>query len=130
LIYFYFSYQDSGGGSFREPVAEDYQFNYGELVVSLDRELSEAPISYILKQNYPNPFNPSTTIEFEIPNSDFVTLKIYDILGNEIRTLINEPMETGKYNIDFGAEGLASGVYVYQLRAGNFLSSQKMMLLK
>ena len=85
---------------------------------------------FSLSQNYPNPFNPSTTINFRIPLSSKVTLKVYDILGREVATLVNENKPAGKYSIIFNSNNLASGVYFYNLRAGNFIESKKMMLLK
>ena len=85
---------------------------------------------YDLKQNYPNPFNPSTTIIYQIPQSSFVTLNIYDVLGNEIETLINEEKQTSTYEITWNAENLPSGVYFYQLKAGDFVETKKMVLMK
>jgi hypothetical protein len=86
--------------------------------------------SYDLEQNYPNPFNPTTTIKFSIPTQDHVTLKVYDILGNEVATLVNEVRSEGSYNVNFDASNLASGAYLYKLTAGEFTSTQKMLLLK
>ena len=80
--------------------------------------------------NYPNPFNPVTTINYQLPKSGSVTLKIFDILGNEIRTLVNEQKEMGKYTIQFYASSLASGMYVYQLRVNDYTSTKKMLLVK
>ncbi len=88
------------------------------------------PNNYQLKQNYPNPFNPTTNFEFEIANSGFVTLKIYDILGKEVATIINEELRAGKYNYQWIAIGLTSGVYFYQLRARDFFDTKKLILLK
>ena len=85
---------------------------------------------YRLEQNYPNPFNPTTKIEFNIPKSGFVSLKIYNILGNEITTLINEEKSAGGYRVDFDASKLPSGVYFYTLNAGSFSQTRKMLLLK
>ena len=85
---------------------------------------------YTLFQNYPNPFNPSTTIKFQIPNDGFVTLKVYDIIGNEVTTLINEQKPQGRYEVNFNASSLASGVYIYKLQAGSFADTKKMLLLK
>ncbi len=85
---------------------------------------------YDLNQNYPNPFNPATTIIFQIPQTGFVTLKIYDILGKEVATLVNEQKNQGRYSVNFDASRLASGVYIYQLRVNDYVSSKKMMLLK
>ncbi|MBL8006913.1 MAG: T9SS type A sorting domain-containing protein, partial [Ignavibacteria bacterium] len=91
---------------------------------------SEIPSGYSLNQNYPNPFNPVTNLEFGIPDLGFVTLKIYDILGKEIKTLINENLNPGKYEIVFNGSGLPSGVYFYKLTAGDFTDTKRMMLIK
>ncbi|MEP0861689.1 MAG: T9SS type A sorting domain-containing protein [Ignavibacterium sp.] len=94
-------------------------------------ELSEnLPDKYFLEQNYPNPFNPSTKISFSIPNSSFVTLKVYDVLGNEVAILINEYRSAGTYEVEFNASKLSSGLYTYTLIAGSFSSSRKMMVIK
>ena len=91
---------------------------------------SEIPATYNLAQNFPNPFNPSTTIRYQIPQNGMVTLKIYDILGAEITTLVNEEKFAGKYEVKFNASSLASGVYIYKIQAGTFVNSKKMILLK
>lgn len=91
---------------------------------------SEIPTTYDLAQNYPNPFNPRTTIRYQLPKDGLVTLKIYDILGSEIETLVNEEKIAGKYEINFNASSLASGVYIYKIQAGDFTSSKKMILIK
>jgi hypothetical protein len=83
-----------------------------------------------LFQNYPNPFNPSTTISWYLPESDLVTLKIYDILGNEIITLFNEQQEAGLHKINFNASTLSSGMYFYSLQSGNQIFTNKMILIK
>ncbi len=88
------------------------------------------PTRYELSQNYPNPFNPSTTINFALPKSGSVTLKVYDILGRLVTTLISSDMKAGYHNINFNATNLASGVYFYELKAGDFVSVKKLMLLK
>ena len=88
------------------------------------------PTEYILYQNFPNPYNPTTTIKYQIPELSFVTLKIYDVLGNEIVTLINEEKPIGSYEVEFDASSLSSGVYSYKLQAGNFIETKKMILLK
>jgi Secretion system C-terminal sorting domain len=88
------------------------------------------PITFNLFQNYPNPFNPSTTINFVIPQSSFVNLKVYDVLGKEVATLIDEYKQAGKYETEFNAANLPSGVYFYKLQAGSFISTKKMILLK
>gem|GEM_PF-3096818 len=91
---------------------------------------NEVVTDYGLDQNYPNPFNPATTITYQLPQSGSVTLKIFDILGNEVKTLVNENKEMGKYTVQFDASSLASGMYVYQLRANDYTSTKKMLLLK
>ena len=88
------------------------------------------PASYSLNQNYPNPFNPSTVISFSIPNSEFVSLKIYNILGSEISTLLNEDLNAGSYQVDFNASNLASGTYFYQINAGSFTQIKNINLNK
>ncbi len=91
---------------------------------------SKLPITYKLDQNYPNPFNPSTTINYSIPKESIVSLKIYNILGQEVKTLVNESKAPGKYNVRFNASELSSGVYFYSLKAGDYYQVKKMMLLK
>lgn len=86
--------------------------------------------SHILIQNYPNPFNPSTRINYQIPERGNVTIKVFDILGNELKTLVNELKEKGEYEITFDAKDFASGIYIYQIKSGNFFSSRKMTLIK
>jgi hypothetical protein len=86
--------------------------------------------SYALEQNYPNPFNPATTIRYAIPAAGHVTLKIYDVLGKEVKTLVNETKDTGRYEVMFDASQLSSGVYIYRIEAGEFTASHKMLLLK
>jgi len=88
------------------------------------------PTEYLLEQNHPNPFNPATTITYQLPKSGSVTLKIFDILGNGVRTLVNEQKEMGKYTVQFDASSLASGTYVYQLRVNDYTSTKKMLLIK
>ena len=87
-------------------------------------------LAYKLEQNYPNPFNPSTVIEFSIPKATFVKLKIYDALGREITTLVNENLSNGNYKVNFDATNLSSGIYFYRLDAGKFSQNRKMLLLK
>ena len=86
--------------------------------------------SFALSQNYPNQFNPTTIIHYEIPNDGLVTLKIYDELGKEVKTLVNQYQNKGKYDINFNASQLSSGIYFYQLKTGNDISIKKMILLK
>ena len=89
-----------------------------------------SPTSYNLSQNYPNPFNPSTNINFTLPNAEFVTLKIYDILGKVVTTLINEELNAGNYTKTWDANNLSSGVYFYRLTAGKFTETKKMILVR
>jgi hypothetical protein len=85
---------------------------------------------YKLNQNYPNPFNPSTVIGWQLAVSNFVTLKVYDILGRLVKTLVSERETAGTHSITFNAANLPSGNYFYQLIAGNFMSTKKMILMK
>ena len=88
------------------------------------------PVEFSLSQNYPNPFNPSTTISYSIPQDNFVSLKVYNVLGNEVATLVNGQITAGTHNVHFNASNLSSGVYYYTIRTGNFSSTKKLMLLK
>ena len=90
----------------------------------------ESPRNFSLNQNYPNPFNPSTLIKFSIPNKGNVTLKVYDIIGNEVAALVNENKDAGVFEVNFNGDGLSSGIYLYQLRAANFVETKKMTLIK
>jgi predicted GH43/DUF377 family glycosyl hydrolase len=91
----------------------------------------EFPQEYELKQNYPNPFNPTTTIEFSIPKSEFVTLKIYNVIGEEVATLVSEKLIPGNYKYIWNASYFASGVYLYKIESGNgFIQSKKLLLIK
>ena len=87
-------------------------------------------ISFTLSQNYPNPFNPNTTIKYSIKERGFVQLKVYDILGKEVTTLVNEEKQQGNYSVSFNGNNLPSGVYVYSLRVNDFIQNNKMTLLK
>ena len=90
----------------------------------------KVPVSYALSQNYPNPFNPSTEIEFSIKKAGDVSLKVYDLLGREVRTLVDEDMAAGTYKVRFDGTNLASGVYIYRIVAGEFSAIKKMVLVK
>ncbi len=104
----------------------------------IEVEVDFTPKEFVLYQNYPNPFNPTTTIKFTIPSviasgakqSQFVTLKVYDILGNEVATLVNEEKQPGVYEVEFNSTGLSSGIYFYQLKGGSFTDTKKLMLLR
>ena len=83
-----------------------------------------------MSQNYPNPFNPSTTIEYQIPKATFITIKIYDVLGKEVVTLVNEEMPAGIHEVNFESNDLTSGLYLYKISAGGFEQTRKMLLVK
>ena len=86
--------------------------------------------NFHLEQNYPNPFNPTTIIRYSLPKNGLVTLKVFDILGREVATLANEYKVAGIYDVTFNASNLASGVYIYQLRSGDFVANKKLILMK
>jgi hypothetical protein len=100
-------------------------YEYSDIV-----EVVLTPIKFSLSQNYPNPFNPSTKISWQSPVGSYQTLKIYDVLGNEVATLVNEYREAGRYEVEFDARALASGIYFYRLQAGSFVETKKMLMLK
>jgi hypothetical protein len=100
------------------------------VLTSIERYDNPIPVSYKLEQNYPNPFNPSTILRFSVPQKSMVSLKIYDITGREVRTLVNEELAAGTFNVSFDASKLTSGVYFYTLRSNDFVSTKKMMLIK
>ncbi|NWG28112.1 MAG: T9SS type A sorting domain-containing protein [Ignavibacteriaceae bacterium] len=118
----------SGTYSYRlKQVNFDGTFRYYDL----DRELEVgAPQIYYLSQNYPNPFNPTTKINWQIKNDGLVTIKIFDQLGKEIVTLVNEEKSAGSYETEFDASALASGIYYYRLTSGGFVDTKKMILVK
>jgi photosystem II stability/assembly factor-like uncharacterized protein len=95
-----------------------------------EEEINEIPSIYFLSNNFPNPFNPSTKINYSIPQSSNAEIKVFDILGNEIETLVNEVKPAGTYELTWYAGNLPSGVYFYQLKAGEFIETKKMLLLK
>ncbi len=102
----------------------------GDKIVSVRLTDNNVPQEYTLSQNYPNPFNPSTSINFSIPKSGLTTLKIYNVLGQEVATLMNKELTAGSYSVDFDARDLSSGMYIYTITNGDFEISKKMMLLK
>jgi len=85
---------------------------------------------YSLSQNYPNPFNPSTSIQYSVSNGQYVSLKVYDVLGTEVATLVNEEKPQGTYEVEFDGTDLPSGIYIYRLTSGSFTASKKLVLLK
>ena len=98
--------------------------------VKIQPGANSLPKEFALSQNYPNPFNPSTYIEFEVPNQQFVSIKIYDVLGRVVATLVNERKEAGSYNVQWKASGSSSGVYFCMMRAGTFVRTNKMLLVR
>jgi len=99
-------------------------------ITSVEEIPGVVPRSYKLQQNYPNPFNPTTSIEFSVLQSGIVTLKIYDLLGKEVTTLVNEQKGVGNYRVGFDARDLPSGTYIYTLRSGSYVDMKKMVLIK
>lgn len=91
---------------------------------------AETPYEFGLRQNYPNPFNPTTTIAYSLPGTELVSLKVFNLLGQEVATIVNEVKDAGSYTVTFDAAGLASGTYVYRLQAGNFVETRKLTVLK
>jgi hypothetical protein len=109
-------------GVFRRPLSQ--------MVTGIGEEGNTTPRDYSLSQNYPNPFNPSTVIRYQLPANAFVTLKVYDILGREVRTLVDERQNAGIHSVTFSASGLTSGVYFYRIETGTYHDAKKLLLLK
>ena len=108
---------------------EEYESNFASMTYTPPPPTN--PVTdYVLYHNYPNPFNPTTTIRYEIPQDGIVTIKVYDILGQEVTTILNEFKKADRYEVVFNSVGLASGVYIYQLSAGSSVVAKKMILLK
>jgi hypothetical protein len=126
-----YSYLDKnpvGGSKFQyrlKQIDNDGRFEYSKVI-----EVENVPNEFGLNQNYPNPFNPSTKIRYQIPNESKVVIKIYNILGSEVMELLNEKKDSGIYEVEFNAENLSSGTYIYRIVADNFVQTRKMILLK
>lgn len=101
----------------------------GQSLVSV-RSASDFPTCYSLSQNYPNPFNPTTTIQYSLPSQSFVSLKVFDVLGSEVATLVNEVQTAGYQSVVFNASGLSSGIYLYRIETGSFFETKKLVLLR
>jgi photosystem II stability/assembly factor-like uncharacterized protein len=101
-----------------------------DIITSVAQAIDPLPINYFLSQNYPNPFNPSTKITYSLPNTGMVQIKVFDLLGQEIATLVNEEKPVGTYEVNWNAANLPSGVYFYRIQAGSFVQTRKMILLK
>jgi len=104
----------------------DGTFSYSK-IISVDLG---APVTYELFQNYPNPFNPVTTIRYQIPEKTMVSIKVFSSIGEQVALLVNEEKEPGYYELNFNAQNLASGLYIYNISASGFNTSKKMLLLK
>ncbi|MBI5731569.1 MAG: T9SS type A sorting domain-containing protein [Ignavibacteriales bacterium] len=124
LGYLHLEYADAMKGS------KYYTKTTMPLIVKVDEKKNNIPQEYELNQNYPNPFNPTTTINYQLPENSFVTIKVYDMLGKEVATLVNENKSAGYHRVNFNAGKLTSGVYVYTITANNFVQSKKMLLMK
>jgi len=130
-IFYYVSATSNSGRTVSKPIAAPegfYKFIVENSVTTITENNSVGDFN--LFQNYPNPFNPTTKIEFRVANSGFVNLKVYDVLGNEILTLVDEYKSAGIHEIEFNASGLPSGVYFYKLMAGSFIQTRKMILIR
>jgi hypothetical protein len=101
-----------------------------ESTTGVDENEAVIPSEFALYQNYPNPFNPSTKIQYQIPKSGIVTIKVYNLLGSEVATLVKEEKAAGNHEVTFDASELTSGVYFYSLQSGNFIDTKKMILIK
>lgn len=125
------SVADGSGASGGTVQAEDVTWAYGSGGGTSDvKRIDKLANDFSLAQNYPNPFNPTTNIEYSIPQQEHVSLKVYDILGKEVASLVNDELSAGVYNVSFDGSNLSSGIYLYTLTAGNFVATKKLMLVK
>ncbi len=110
-----------------------WKFSQNMMGANLKKSTGEnalVPKEFGMSQNYPNPFNPTTTINYQLPVQNHVSLKIYDILGNLVKTLVDDEQAPGYYNVTWNASGFASGVYFYRIISGSYVSTKKLLLLK
>ncbi len=107
-----------------------FWYQAGDLVTSVEQISNTLPKQFKLQQNYPNPFNPLTTIEFALPKRTSVKLQVFDLLGRQVTTLLDEELQPGEYQVTFEAEGLPSGVYFYRIQADGFVRTKKLLLLQ
>jgi hypothetical protein len=121
-------YSDSLNGILTD--ADAAQARYNSMTTTVKSMSNVIPESYQLRQNYPNPFNPSTQIGFDVPREGFVTLKVYNLLGQEVATLVRETLAPGSYTTMFSGDGLPSGFYIARLEAREHVSTLKMLLMK
>ena len=110
--------------------AVNFFVNKFSAITGVEKSENVVKSGFRLEQNYPNPFNPSTLINYHVAQTAHVLLKIYDVLGNEVQTLVNEVKPRGEYHLTFNASGLPSGIYFYSLRAGNYSETKKMIFIK
>ena len=101
-----------------------------EMITAVKGGVSEMPSKFSLSQNYPNPFNPTTTISFVIPSRSIVSLRVFDMLGREVSTIVSEELPAGTYSRQWNAGKMSSGVYFYRLQAGSFTQTKRLVLLK
>ena len=130
-IYYYISATSNSGKTSTKPLTAPA----GYLKFAIDNptsinSITSEPGKFTLSQNYPNPFNPVTRLDYSIPVQGFVSLKVYDALGKEVASLVNEKKNTGLYEVEFNGSGLSSGIYFYTLTADNFTETKRMILLK
>ncbi len=130
-LYYRIAAVDKGiiADTFYSPQEGFYKLFWKDSTTSVT-QLSPLVYDYSLSQNYPNPFNPSSKIVFTIPERNFVSLKVFDVLGSEISSLVNEELDSGRYEVEFSGNDLSSGIYIYQIRAGSFIDTKKMILLR
>ena len=124
------SIMDCDWGLGSQDICDMGAYSIAVLILGVSDEDNILPDDYEISQNYPNPFNPATTIKYGLPERSFVELKLYDMLGREVTTIVNEEQDAGYYEIEFNASTLASGVYFYRLQAGSFIETKKMVLMK
>jgi hypothetical protein len=131
VAYYYIKAYNSSNGTFSSP--SNGVYTSGEYVphkIGSDIENETQSLEFDLRQNYPNPFNPSTVISWQSPVDGFVTLKVFDVLGRGVITLVNEYREAGSHSVEFDASGLPSGVYLYTIQIGSYFETRKLTLLK
>jgi len=120
---------DDGAGSWLYK-GSNLTFTYRIVATGVAPEKGSIPATYSLSQNYPNPFNPTTSISFTLPSKSFVSLKVFDLLGRGVATLVNEQKSAGTYTQKWNAANVSSGIYFYRLQAGSFTETKKLVLLK
>lgn len=116
--------------TFPDTMAVDYVRVYQSVTGIQENKGSETPTKFLLEQNYPNPFNPVTTINYSIPHKSFVSLSIYDLLGREVSSMVNQEQSPGNYSVKYDGSNLSSGIYFCKIRAGNYTDTKKIVLMK